>query len=86
LVPPGDQKERRATPLHALPEMVTADALGNVNYVGVVVQLVRIPACRAGGCGFESRPPRIAPVTQWIEYRISNPAVAGSSPARRVRL
>ena len=26
-----------------------------------------------------------APVTQWIEYRISNPAVAGSSPARRVR-
>ena len=24
------------------------------------------------------------PVTQWIEYRISNPAVAGSSPARRV--
>ena len=35
-------------------------------------------------CGFESRHSYYAPVTQWIEYRISNPAVAGSSPARRV--
>jgi len=31
LVPPGDQKERRATPLHALPEVVTADALGEAD-------------------------------------------------------
>ena len=26
--------------------------------IGAVAQLVRVPACRAGCCGFESRPPR----------------------------
>ena len=25
---------------------------------GAVAQLVRVPDCRSGGCGFESRPPR----------------------------
>ena len=26
---------------------------------GAVAQLVRVPDCRSGGCGFESRPPRL---------------------------
>ena len=35
--------------------------------VGAVAQLVRVPACRAGGCGFESRPPRFKRPWQYAE-------------------
>ena len=39
--------------------------------IGAVAQLVRVPACRAGCCGFESRPPRFMEQTrptarQWV--------------------
>ena len=49
------------------------------NIAGVVVQLVRTPACHAGGRGFKSRPlrhspPQLAGVASgfygWDEYRL----------------
>ena len=49
--------------------------------VGPVVQLVRTPACHAGGHGFESRPGRSnASVAQLVEQRTENPRVVGSIP------
>ena len=36
------------------------------NGKGAVVQLVRIPACHAGGRGFESRPHRKATQVEWL--------------------
>ena len=59
---------------------------------GAVVQLVRTPACHAGGRGFKSLPRRqkgrdfitalfYAQVAQLVEQRTENPRVAGSIPA-----
>ena len=61
---------------------------------GAVVQLVRTPACHAGGRGFKSLPRRhfffapakerrknkFASVAQLVEQRTENPRVVGSIP------
>ncbi len=51
---------------------------------GPVVQLVRMPACHAGGRGFESRPDRhsYGSVAQLVEQWTENPCVGGSIPSR----
>ena len=50
---------------------------------GRVVQLVRTPACHAGGRGFEPLLGRqYALVAQLVEQRTENPRVAGSTPAQ----
>ena len=49
--------------------------------IGPVVQLVRMPACHAGGQGFEPPPDRqFASVAQLVEQGTENPCVGGSSP------
>ncbi len=53
---------------------------------GPVVQLVRMPACHAGGRGFESRPDRhlilkVGSVAQSVEQWTENPCVGGSIPS-----
>ena len=59
---------------------------GEVNGLGSVVQLVRTPACHAGGRGFEPHPNRqnysmiYASVAQLVEQRTENPRVVGSIP------
>ena len=54
-------------------------------FCGLVVQLVRMPACHAGGREFESHPSRhlffmCAVVAQLAEQLICNQQVDGSSP------
>ena len=49
---------------------------------GPVVQLVRMPACHAGGRGFEPHPSRQhASVAQSVEQGTENPCVDGSIPS-----
>ncbi len=48
---------------------------------GPVVQLVRMPACHAGGRGFEPLPGRqFAQIAQSVEQWTENPRVGGSIP------
>ena len=50
---------------------------------GSVVQLVRTPACHAGGQGFKSPTGRhFASIAQSVEQRTENPCVTGSIPVR----
>ncbi len=51
--------------------------------IGPVVQVVRMPACHAGGRGFKSRPGRLyGSIAQSVEQRTENPCVGGSIPSR----
>ena len=53
--------------------------------IGLVVQLVRMPACHAGGRGFESRPDRFGSVAQLVEQWIEAPCVGSSILSRAIQ-
>ena len=48
---------------HAAEQSAPAKGLST----GAVAQLVRVPDCRSGGCGFESRPPRLKKASRKLE-------------------
>ena len=50
---------------------------------GVVVQLVRMPACHAGGRGFESRPFRETSVKSWGFFVYEMLCIYHRIPGRR---
>ena len=72
----------RASALQA--ECRRFDPVNSHSHCGAVVQMVRMPACHAGGRGFDSHLRRslvlYAGVAQLAEQLICNQQVAGSSP------
>ena len=58
-----------------------SEAKASLSQIGPVVQLVRTPACHAGGRRFEPVLGRqFASVAQSVEQRTENPRVVGSIP------
>ncbi len=61
--------------------VIGSSPIAPTNISGPVVQLVRMPACHAGGRGFEPLPGRqYAQIAQMVEQRTENPRVGGSIP------
>ena len=55
--------------------------------IGVVVQLVRAPACHAGSCEFDPRQSRFGSVSEWLketDCKSVGSAYDGSNPSRPI--